>query len=341
MVTDPCAGLHDEGKWGKLENFLVPGGMTALMYRQDSRKVVSDPGKGGRYIARFETRGAKFKAVEGYWEVTTEFAQLWCKEIAIKARDNSNVPYEVNNIEDVESALATALATVGMSAAQILETPPTYPLRNKPGLTRGRKAFQEYDGKDAFDAFDFGWTSLEIDVKTGFVLNFSKVFWNKNHPTNRWLFKVGTQSAATRTPVLPAPLKGWQIAENTKHPVGSGDGDDRILREWEPAKTAFGSVEKDARFATLNEGHTLDNTIHGPTAAFVAKTCDPEQLAAVRDHGPYAWLDFTTGSLEPSNAEYGDCILEAMVGMCACVLPQLCCECDMPDLSDETTDMPA
>jgi hypothetical protein len=100
-------------------------------------------------------------------------------------------------------------------------------------------------------------------------------------------------------------------------------------------------VEQDARFATLNEGHTLDNTVHGPTAAFVAKTCDPEQLAAVRAHGPYVWLDFTTGSLEPSNVQYGDCILEAMVRMCACVLPQLCDECDMPDLSDETTDMPA
>ena len=142
---------------------------------------------------------------------------------------------------------------------------------------------------------------------------------------------------------MPAPLKGWQIEENKRHPVGSGEGDDEILREWEPATTAFGSVEKDARFATLTvDGHTLDNTVHGPTAAFVARTCDEQQLEAVRRHGPYVWLDFTTGSIEPGHEQYGDCILQAMVGMCACVLPQLCFECDMPDItSDETTDMPA
>ena len=350
LVRDPCVGVHDEYKWGLLETMLLPGAMLSVEWRQDSRTVLSAPGKHGRYVGKFEMRNTKFAAVHGLWEVATTFATIWCPKLAAAAKAEPNVAVEVNNIQDEESAKAKALAAADVTEAKALAAeealaaapelaagkeaaaadvtevdgeaiPEWYPLRNKPGAA-GRKAFQEYGGKNAKEAYENGWTSLEFD-KDGYVLNLSMILWNKNHPTNEWLLKTATQPNNTRTPVTVLPLTEGQLQHNEDHPVGSGDGDEKVTHVWRTAETAYGSKAKDLSFATLNDGQVMSSVVHAPTRAFMNRTCCPDQLQAVRDRGPGMWLQFMTGCLDPGSPDYGDCIMEAVVGVG---------DCDMPDL---------
>ena len=90
----------------------------------------------------------------------------------------------------------------------------------------------------------------------------------------------------------------------------------------EPLAT-YGTKEKDLSFATVNDGQVMSSVVHGPTGAFMNRTCCPDQLQAVRDRGPGMWLHFMTGCLDPGSQDYGDCIMEAVVGVG---------DCDMPDI---------
>ena len=43
------------------------------------------------------------------------------------------------------------------------------------------------------------------------------MYFNKGHPTNEFLFRLGTEDAATRMKPVPEPLTATQVTWNTNH----------------------------------------------------------------------------------------------------------------------------
>ena len=272
-------------------------------------------GEKGRFIAAFDSRGKKYENCTGWWEVGREWVEAWIPKIADACRENPNETYEVNNVEDEETAVTVAYLAKKKIDLGYKEDEVWAPLRNKPGLLGGGEVFVECNGRTAKAAKDAGWERLEFEGSSGYVTNFSKIFWNPGSLSNEFLFKTGSQAPADRTKPTPTPLTemevAWNVDAQEEQKFGE-EGNDWALghREHEFAY----SRKRDLVFATLNSRQNEHPEIYGPTILFVENTCNEAELQRIMRLPPYKWYDFSTGkrAVEGPSLIHPDCVVDAM-----------------------------
>jgi hypothetical protein len=320
MIHDPWAQLHDLEPWGQLKPALRIGAMVEIEWRQDHTSVLSRAGSSGRFVAKFGSRGRTYKEVLGWWEVDIPFVKSWCPAIMREAKKRPNTPFEVNNLEERESPTAVAKHVAAQEAAastrkqgESSSVVAYKPMRNKHGKLNG-VVFQEQAGDTAREAHDLGLDALEFSEHSGCVTNVSQMYFNKGHPTNEFLFRLGTEAAATRVKPVPDPLTNTQVTWNTNH-VEEVDakGKKVYVHGYLPAEFKYSQAE-DAVFSLLSEEHTTEPTIYGCSAAFIRQVFNADELDRLRlSEIPYKWHGFTTGKTTADTIVEPDCIVEAMV----------------------------
>jgi hypothetical protein len=316
LVHDPHVALHDTGKWSNLEDFLTIGALIELEWKEDPCTGLG-PNRGvkGRFIAAFDSRGKKYENCCGWWEVGAEWVEAWIPKIAEACRDNPNETYEVSNVEDEESASTAAYLAKKKIDLGYKEDEVWAPLRNKPGMSGGGELFVECNGRTAKAAKDAGWELLEFEERSGYVTNFSKIFWNPGSLSNEFLFKTGSQAAADRTKPTPTPLTAMELAWNVdaqEEQKFGEEGNDYAHGHMEN-EYAY-SKKRDLVFATLNERQNEHPEIYGPTIVFVENTYNEAELERIMRLPPYKWYDFSTGkrAVAAPSLIQPDCVVDAM-----------------------------
>ena len=319
MIHDAWAQLHDLAPWGQLKQALRIGAMLEIEWRQDHNNVLSRRGKHGRFVAKFGSRGRRYKEILGWWEVDIPFVKSWCPAIAQKAKKKPNTPFEVNNLDEQESPAAVAKHVAAQEAAaatsergESSSVVAYKPMRNKHGKHNG-VVFEEQAGDNAQEAHANGLVALEFSI-SGCVTNVSQMYFNKGHPTNEFLFKLGTEDAATRMKPVPEPLTATQVTWNTNHVQEEDKNGKKVyVHGYLPAEYLYSQAE-DAVFSLLSDQHKTAPTIYGCSATFIKNVFNADELNRLRlSEIPYKWYGFTTGKTTAESIVEPDCIVDAMV----------------------------